>query len=99
MFVFGNVLSGAAYVVNLLLDAYFWIILIRAVLSWVRPDPYNPLVRIICNLVDPVTFRISRHIPTRIGMVDIAPFILMLLVIFLQRFLVKTLFDLALRMG
>jgi YggT family protein len=46
-----------------------------------------------------VTYRISRYIPTRIGMVDIAPFILMMIILFLQRFLVKTLFDLALRMG
>lgn len=99
MFVFGNLLTTVAYILDLALNAYFWVILIRAVLSWIRPDPYHPIVKIICRLVDPVTYKISRYIPTRIGMVDISPFILMLIIIFLQKFLVKSLFDLGIRMG
>ena len=83
----------------MLLTAYFWVIFVRAILSWIRPDPSNPIVRIIYNLVDPVTYRISRIIPTRIGMMDMAPFILMLLIVFLQRFLVRSLFDLGVRMN
>jgi len=98
MFVFGNLFSGIAHVLNILLDIYFWIIFARAILSWIRPDPYNPIVRTIYRMVDPVTYRISRIIPTRIGMVDIAPFILMLLIMFIQRFLVATLFDIGMRM-
>jgi len=93
MFAFGNLFSGIAYVLNMLLNLYFWIIFIRAFLSWIRPDPSNQIVRIICKLVDPVTYRISRIIPTRIGMFDLAPFILMLAVIFAQKFIVRTLFD------
>jgi YggT family protein len=98
MFVFGNFISGIAYVLNMLLEAYMWIIIIRAVLSWIRPNPLNPLVRIIYGLVDPVTYKMSRMFPTRIGMFDLAPFILILIVIFLQRFLVSSLFDLGTRM-
>jgi YggT family protein len=98
MFVFGNFISGIAYILNMLLEAYMWVIIIRAVLSWIRPNPFNPLVRIIYGLVDPVTYRMSRMFPTRIGMFDLAPFILILIVIFLQRFLVSSLFDLGLRM-
>jgi len=98
MFVFGNLFSTIGSILNMLLTLYFWIIFARVVLSWVRPDPYNPLVRTICRLVDPVTYRISRIIPTRIGMIDFAPFILMLLIMFLKEFLVKTLFDIGLRM-
>ncbi|OPY72573.1 MAG: YGGT family protein [Syntrophorhabdus sp. PtaU1.Bin050] len=97
MFVFGNLFSGIAYVLDIVLNVYFWVILARAILSWIRPDPYNPIVRIICGLVDPVTYRISKIIPTRIGMIDVAPFLLMLLIIFLQRFLVRSLFDLGAR--
>jgi YggT family protein len=99
MFVLGNLLTGIAHVVEIVLNIYFWVILIRTVLSWIRPDPYNPLVRTICRLVDPVTYRISRHIPTRFGMVDLSPFILMLIILFLQRFLIKTLYDIGTRMG
>jgi YggT family protein len=99
MFVFGNFVTGIAYVVDTLLNIYFWIILIRAVLSWIQPNPYNPLVRTVYKLVDPVTYKISRIIPTRIGMVDFAPFILMILIIFLQRFLVRSLFEFGARMN
>ncbi len=98
MFVFGNFISGIAYVLNMLLEAYMWVIIIRAVLSWIRPNPFNPLVRIIYGLVDPVTYRMSRMFPTRIGMFDLAPFILILIVVFLQKFLVSSLFELGLRM-
>jgi YggT family protein len=98
MFVFGNLFSTIGSILNMLLTLYFWIIFARAVLSWVRPDPYNPLVRIICRLVDPVTLRISKIIPTRAAAIDFAPFILMLIIMFLKEFLVKTLFDIGMRM-
>jgi YggT family protein len=98
MFVFGNLIGGIAYVLNMLLEAYMWVIIIRAVLSWIRPNPMNPMVRIIYALVDPVTYRMSRLFPTRIGMLDLAPFILILIVIFIQRFLVSSLYDLGMRM-
>jgi YggT family protein len=94
MFVFGNLFSGIATVLDIVLNVYFWVIFARAILSWIRPDPYNPIVKIIYGLVDPVTYRISKIIPTRIGMIDMAPFLLMLLIILLQKVLVKTLFDL-----
>ena len=99
MFVFGNLFSSIASILNLLLDLYFWVIFARAILSWIRPDPYNPIVRTIYRLVDPLTYKISRIIPTRIGIVDVAPFILMLLIVFVQKFLVATLFDIGARMN
>ncbi|MCX8021624.1 MAG: YggT family protein [Syntrophorhabdaceae bacterium] len=97
MFVVGNLFSSVAYILNLILDLYFWVIFARAVLSWVRPDPFNPIVRTICRLVDPLTYRISRIIPTRIGAIDLAPFILMLIVVFIQRFLIATIADIGMR--
>ncbi len=98
MFIVGNFLNGAAYVMNILLEMYLWVVIIRTILSWIRPNPYNPLVRIIYGVVDPVTYRISRIFPTRIGMFDVAPFIIILIVIFLQKFVVASLFDLAVRL-
>ncbi len=99
MFVFGHFVNGVAYILDILLNIYFWILLIRAVLSWIQPNPYNPLVRTIYKLVDPVTYRISRIIPTRVGMIDFAPFILMILIVFLQRFLIRSLFELGTRIN
>lgn len=98
MFVFGNLFSTIGSILNMLLSLYLWIIVARVVFSWVRPDPHNPLVKTICKLVDPVTYQISKIIPTKAGMIDFAPFILMLIIIFLKEFLVKTLFDIGTRM-
>ncbi len=92
-------MTSIANILDMLLEAYLWIIIARAVLSWFRPSPYNPFVRAICRLVDPLTYRISRTFPTRIGMFDMAPFILIIMVIFIQRFLIRALFDIGTRMG
>ena len=93
MFVAGDFLIAVATVIDKLLWAYMWIVVVRAVLSWVRPDPHNPIVRFINGLVDPVTYRISRIIPTRIGMVDISPLILIALIWFARSFLVSVIID------
>ncbi len=91
MFVAGDFLVAVARIVDTVLFIYMWIVIIRAVLSWVRPDPYNPIVRFINNLVDPVSYRISRIVPTRIGAIDISPFILILAILFLREFIVPVL--------
>ena len=77
--------------VSWLLCIYIWVVIIRAVLSWVHPDPYNPVVRFITNLVDPVTYRISRIIPTRVGMVDLSPLILIVIIQLIQSYLLPVL--------
>jgi len=88
---FAKILNGA-------LTIYFWVIFARALFSWIRPNPYNPIVRTVVRLVDPVTYRISKILPTRFGMVDIAPFFLMLIIIFLQEATTRLLLHLALRL-
>jgi YggT family protein len=98
VYALGYFLYAVATVLDKLLWAYMWIVIIRAVLSWVRPDPYNPIVRFINNLVDPVSYRISRIIPTRIGMVDISPLILIVIIYFLQAFLVPVIAETGMRL-
>ena len=93
----GTFLLYLAKVLNLALTIYFWVIFARALFSWIRPNPYNPLIRLVYRLVDPVTDRIRRMLPTRLGMVDFAPFLLMILVIFLQELLTRLLLQLAIR--
>jgi YggT family protein len=84
------------HLVSIALQLYLWVVIVRAVLSWLRPNPYNPIVRFVCRLVDPVTYRISRIVPTRIGAVDIAPMILIVLIVlargFVSRVLVQSLY-------
>jgi YggT family protein len=93
VFVAGDFIIGAAVVIDKLLSAYMLVVIVRALLSWVRPDPYNPVVRFINGLVDPVAYRISRVLPTRIGMVDISPIILIALIWFARSFLVRAMMD------
>ncbi|MFP5212858.1 MAG: YggT family protein [Acidobacteriota bacterium] len=89
--IFGNFFMALAVVVNYALEAYMWVVIIRALLSWVNPDPYNPIVRFIYNITEPVLYRIRRTIPVSFGGVDFTPMILILCIIFLQKFLVPTL--------
>jgi YggT family protein len=93
MFVVQHFFFALAYVVDFALTAYLWIIIIRALLSWVSPDPYNPIVRFIYRITEPVLRPIRDLLPTyRIGL-DISPMIAILAIYFLQLFLVPVLRD------
>ncbi len=79
-----------AKLINFVLSAYIWIVIARAVLSWVNPDPYNPIVRFLHQVTDPVLMKIRRFVPI-FGGLDLSPMILILVIVFLQSFLVPTL--------
>jgi len=100
LFVFANLLDALATVVSYLLTIYMWIIIIRAFISWVTPDPYNPIVRFLYQVTEPVLYPIRRRLPF-MGGIDISPIIVLLVIMFLQIFLVRTLneFAVRLRMG
>ena len=95
MLVLGNFLYALAVVVDYALTIYLWVVIARAVLSWVSPDPYNPIVRFIHNVTEPVLSRIRRALPLNLGGIDISPIIVMMAVIFLQKFLVGSLMGLS----
>jgi YggT family protein len=95
MFVLGNFIIAVAKIIDIALTAYMWIIIIRAVLSWVNPDPYNPIVRFINQITEPVMAPIRRWIPLRGMGIDFSPMIILLAIVFLQSFLVPSLMQLA----
>jgi YggT family protein len=99
MFVFGNLMEALAAVINVVLQLLLLVIFVNALLSWVRPDPSNPIVMTLDRISDAVCDPIRRLFPTVISGIDLAPFIAMLAIWLLQMFLVNTLRDLALRMG
>ncbi len=99
MFVVGNLVGAVATVLDIVLQGLLIVIVINAVLSWIRPDPSNPIVMILDRISDFVCDPIRRLFPTVLGGIDFAPFIAMLAIIFVQRFLVGSLHGLALRMG
>ncbi len=96
MFVFGNLVAALAQIVSIILTLMYWFILIRALISWVNPDPFNPLVQFLNRVTEPILEPIRRVLPPLA--IDISPIIAFLGIVFLQRFLVSTLLDLSLRM-
>ena len=94
MFMFGNFIKAIADLLNFVLSAYIWIIIARAVISWVNADPYNPVVRFLHQVTAPLLNRIRRFVPV-MGGFDLSPMVLILGVIFLQSFLVPTLRQIA----
>ncbi len=91
MYVVGYFLNAVANVLNMVLWLYMWIIIARAVLSWVSPDPYNPIVRFIHNVTEPVLYRVRSMIPLGFGGIDFSPIIVILIIYFLQNFVVTSL--------
>ncbi|MCK4390609.1 MAG: YggT family protein [Desulfobacterales bacterium] len=98
MFVIGNFLRALATVLDYALIFYMWIVIARAVLSWVSPDPYNPIVRFIHNITEPVLYRVRRWVPFGFTGIDFSPIIVLFIIIFLRIFVVDTLTRLAARL-
>jgi YggT family protein len=92
MAVFTSLVSALYFVVDTVLSLYFWVVIAAVVLSWVNPDPYNPLVRGIRSLTEPVFFRIRKLMPfTYLSGIDFSPFIVLLFIKFIQIFLTQLL--------
>lgn len=99
MFVASNFLMALAGIIDFLLTAYMWVIIGRAVISWVNADPYNPIVRFLYEITEPLLGRIRRFIPVSMGSIDFSPVILIIIILFLQSFLVPTMQQMARGIG
>jgi YggT family protein len=95
MIILSNFLIAIAKVLDIVLTIFMWIVIARAVLSWVSPDPYNPIVRFIHKVTEPVLYQIRKRIPLNFGGIDFSPIIVFLAIIFLQRFVVQSLYGFA----
>ena len=98
MFVGNYFVAALANVVNLALTAYMWIIIARAVISWVNPDPFNPIVRFLYRVTEPVLRPVRHRLPATMGL-DLSPMVVLLVIYFLQSFLVPVLYRIASDMG
>jgi YggT family protein len=95
MFAIRNLLIAVATVLDYVLVIFMIITIARAVLSWVSPDPYNPIVRFIHNVTEPILYQIRKRLPLMFGGMDFSPIVVILIIIFLQRFVVASLVGLA----
>ena len=91
MYVLSNLLHALAWVLNAALTLYMWVIIVRAVLSWVNPDPYNPIVQFLHSLTEPVLYRVRKALPMPGLGLDLSPIIVIFAIYFLKISLVPTL--------
>lgn len=97
MFVLANFLLAVAKIADILLTIYMYIIIARAIISWVNPDPYNPIVNFLYRSTEPLLSRVRRILPD-LGGLDLSPIIVLVAIYFLQSFIVRTIYDLAFKM-
>ncbi len=95
MSVLGNLVSALATVLDLLLNVYMWIIVARAIISWVSPNPYNPIVNFLFMATEPVLRYARRIIPPIGGTLDLSPILVLVAIVFLRQFLVQSLMQIA----
>ncbi len=94
MFIASNFVLAIAKLVELAVYAYILIIIARALISWVSPDPFNPIVRFLHRATEPVLRPIRRRMPIALGL-DLSPLIVLLVLKFVEWFVVESLRDLA----
>jgi YggT family protein len=95
MFLAANFVEAIALVFSYLLDFYKWVFIINALLSWVSPDPYNPIVQFLQRVAEPVLYPIRKMMGGYSFGIDISPIIALLLILFMQSFIVQSLYELA----
>lgn len=95
MIVLATLIEAFATILHTLINIYIWVVIIAALITFVRPDPYNPIVQILFRLTNPIYAFIRRLVPTLIGGIDLAPLIVILTLQFIDLFAVKLLFALA----
>jgi YggT family protein len=91
----GNLIVALAKIIDLALGLYVWVIIFRAVISWVNADPYNPIVNFLYRATEPVLAPVRRWLPFGNLGIDLSPIIVIFVIYFLQFFLVKTMIQAA----
>ena len=98
MFAMGNLLAAIAVILSYVITVLVWLIIIRALISWVNPDPYNIIVQILHRVTEPLLSPFRRILPIHNIGIDISPIIAILCLWFIKLFIIRTMLDLAMRM-
>lgn len=95
MFVLGNFITAVAKIIHVILNIYMWIVIARALISWVNPDPYNQIVQFLYRITEPVLALVRRWLPFRGMGIDFSPVVVILAIYFIDEFLIRSLIELA----
>ncbi len=93
-----NFIVAIVEVMGILLNVYMWLIVARAIISWVNPSPYNPIVNFLYQATEPALRYARRILPPIGGTLDLSPILVLVAIVFLRQFLIKTLLELAQRL-
>lgn len=91
MMVFGTFLESLAHIASMLINIYIWVLIIAVLLSWVKPDPYNPIVQVLARLSEPLFSKVRSLMPTNFGGMDFAPLIAIVVLKFIDLMFVRLL--------
>ena len=99
MFILGNLLEAVAVILDRVLQLYSFVVLVAVLISWVSPDPFNPIIRFLRSATEPIFEWVRRRLPFAvIGMLDLSPMLVFFFIWFARMFLVNSLIDIAARM-
>ncbi|SFP22399.1 YggT family protein [Hydrogenimonas thermophila] len=93
--ILSTLIQAIAQILHMVISIYIWVVIIAALITWVRPDPFNPIVQTLYRLTEPVYAWVRRYIPTTVGGIDLAPLIIIFGLQFIDLFFVKLLFQLS----
>jgi len=93
--ILSTLIQAIAQILHMVISIYIWVVIIAALITWVRPDPFNPIVQTLYRLTEPVYAWVRRYIPTAVGGIDLAPLIIIFGLQFIDLFFVKLLFQLS----
>ena len=93
--IIATLLEAIAQILHMVINLYIWVVIISALITWVNPDPYNPIVQMLRRLTEPAYSFVKKYIPTVIGGIDLSPIIIILGLQFFDLFIVKILFNIA----
>lgn len=99
MFVLSNFISAIATILEYILTIAYWLVIVRALISWVNPDPYNVIVQFLYKATEPILAPFRKVLPIYTLGIDLSPIFAIIFIWFLKLFLIRTLFALAARMG
>jgi len=99
MFLIANFIYAVAYIASIAVNILQWLIIIRALISWVNPDPFNPIVQFLYKATEPMLMPIRRIIPAFSAGIDLSPIVVLLALVFIRLFVVQSLFTIASRLA
>ena len=96
MIVLSTFLNAVANILHMVITAYIWVLIAAALISWIQPKPFNPIVQLLYKLTAPAYALVRKtRISTVFGGIDLAPLLLIFALEFIDMFFIGLLHEMA----